>query len=161
MRAMASAQTLVLIGSGPMIGVSTASLFATRQFSNIALISRNATRLAQDRESVLSAAKAANKNVEVRTFATDITNTPAFEKVLREVETMGRISIVVFNAARVGPSEMFKFSEDDIIQDFKVRSPNFSTHLISVELIIYNQDHNDSYIYCCPLGNASSCKGTR
>lgn len=117
---MASAQTLVLIGSGPMIGVSTASLFATRKFSNIALISRDPTRLAQDRDSVLSAAKAAGKTITVRTFATDIKNTPAFEKVLKEVEAMGRISVVVFNAARVGPSEMFKFSEGDIIDDFKV-----------------------------------------
>jgi short-subunit dehydrogenase len=117
---MTSPQTLVLIGSGPMIGVSSASLFATRKFSNIALISRDLTRLAQDRDSVLSAARAAGKNVNVRIFATDIKNTPMFEKVLKEVEKMGHILIVVFNAARVGPSEMFKFPEEEIVEDFKV-----------------------------------------
>jgi short-subunit dehydrogenase len=117
---MTSPQTLVLIGSGPMIGVSSASLFATRKFSNIALISRDLTRLAQDRDSVLSAARAAGKNVNVRIFATDIKNTPVFEKVLKEVEKMGHILIVVFNAARVGPSEMFKFPEEEIVEDFKV-----------------------------------------
>jgi short-subunit dehydrogenase len=117
---MTSPQTLVLIGSGPMIGVSSASLFATRKFSNVALISRDLTRLEQDRDSVLSAARAAGKNVNVRIFATDIKNTPVFEKVLKEVEKMGRISIVVFNAARVGPSEMFKFPEEEIVEDFKV-----------------------------------------
>ena len=87
---MASTQTLVLIGSGPMIGVSAASLFATRKFSNIALISRDPARLSNDRDSVLLAAKAAGKNINVRTFAADIKNTPAFERVLKEVETMGR-----------------------------------------------------------------------
>jgi short-subunit dehydrogenase len=117
---MTSTQTLVVIGSGPMIGVSAASLFAARKFSNIALISRDPTRLAKDRDSVLSAAKAASKNITVRTFATDIKNTPAFEKVLKEVETMGRISVVVFNAARIGPSELFKFPEEEIIEDFRV-----------------------------------------
>jgi len=103
-----------------MIGVSTASLFATRKFSNIALISRDPARLAQDRGSVLSAARAAGKNVNVRLFAADIKNTPVFEKVLKEVEEMGHISIVVFNAARLGPSEMFKFPEEEIVEDFKV-----------------------------------------
>jgi|SRR5277367_2300934 len=123
---MAAAQTLVLIGSGPMIGVSAASLFATRKFPNIALISRDPTRLSNDRDSVLAAAKAAGKDVSVRTFATDIKNTPAFEKVLKEVEKMGRISVVVFNAARVGPSELFKFPEEEIIEDFKVSFSPFS-----------------------------------
>jgi short-subunit dehydrogenase len=117
---MASTQTLVLIGSGPMIGVSAASLFATRKFANIALISRDPARLSYDRDSVLVAARAAGKHVTVRTFATDIKNTPVFEKVLKEVETMGRISVVIFNAARVGPSELFKFPEEEIIEDFKV-----------------------------------------
>jgi NAD(P)-dependent dehydrogenase (short-subunit alcohol dehydrogenase family) len=117
---MTSPQTLVLIGSGPMIGVSSASLFATRKFSNIALISRDPTRHAQDRDSVLSAARAAGKNVNVRMFATDIKNTPVFEKALKEVEKMGRISVVVVNAARVGPTEMFKFPEEEIVEDFKV-----------------------------------------
>jgi NAD(P)-dependent dehydrogenase (short-subunit alcohol dehydrogenase family) len=117
---MASTQTVVIIGSGPMIGVSAASLFATRKFSNIALISRDPVRLSHDRDAVLAAAKAAGKDVTVRTFATDIKNTPAFEKVLKEVETMGRISVVIFNAARVGPSELFKFPEEEIIEDFKV-----------------------------------------
>lgn len=116
---MASPQTLVIIGSGPMIGVSTASLFAAHKFSNIALISRDATRLSEDRESVLAAAVAAGKTVNIQTWSVDIKNTPAFEKVLKDVKTMGCISSVLFNAARVGPSELFKFPEEEIIEDFK------------------------------------------
>jgi NAD(P)-dependent dehydrogenase (short-subunit alcohol dehydrogenase family) len=118
---MASAQTLVVIGSGPMIGVSTASLFAARKFSNIALVSRDPTRLSQDRDSVIAAAAAAGRTVDVRTWSVDIKDTPAFAKALKEVETMGPMSCVLFNAARVGPSEIFKFPEEEIIEDFKVR----------------------------------------
>lgn len=150
---MASAQTLVLIGSGPMIGVSTASLFATRKFSNIALISRDANRLAQDRDSVLSVTKATGTNVTVRTFPTDIKDTRAFEKTLKEVEGMGRVSVVIFNAARVGASEMFKFPEEEIIEDFKVCSE--LTHFYNIGLTGSNQDHSHSNIHCCPLGHSS------
>lgn len=156
---MASTQTLVLIGSGPMIGVSAASLFATRKFSNIALISRDATRLSNDRDSVLAAAKAAGKDVTIRTFATDIKNTPAFEKVLEEVETMGHISAVVFNAARVGPSELFKFPEEEIIEDFKVCLHPFLSRDQATN--IFNSDDNHSHIHCSPLGHASPGPGDR
>jgi hypothetical protein len=33
---------------------------------------------------------------------------------------MGQISCVLFNAARVGPSEFFDFGEKELINDFRV-----------------------------------------
>jgi hypothetical protein len=40
--------------------------------------------------------------------------------VLIAVEKMRQISCILFNAARVGPSEFFDFGEEELINDFKV-----------------------------------------
>ncbi len=53
---------LVVIGSGPGIGVATASLFAQKRSGKIALLARNASRLQEDKSSVLDAARQAGKN---------------------------------------------------------------------------------------------------
>lgn len=118
---MALKKVLVVIGSGPGIGVSTASLLAARKFEKVALIARNSKRLVQDREAVLAAARKHGKEVDIATWSCDITDTPRFEEVLRAVETLGTVSCVLYNAAEVVPSELFKFPEEDIIRHFKVR----------------------------------------
>ncbi|TVY82442.1 hypothetical protein LSUE1_G005159 [Lachnellula suecica] len=111
-------QTLVIIGSGPGIGVSVASLFAVRKFDTIALLSRNTTRLSNDRETVLKAAQKAGRTVDVKTFAVDITS---FEyiRTLAKVEQLGNISCVVFNPARVAPGSLFELNEQQLLQDFQ------------------------------------------
>jgi len=114
-----AANVLVLIGSGPGIGVATASLFAAQSpqvFSSIALVSRDATRLGIDRESILAASSHA---IKVRTFSQDITDSPGFERTLKEVEKMGTVSCVLFNAARVEPSDLFEFPDEELMRDFK------------------------------------------
>lgn len=113
------APTLLLIGSGPGIGLSTASLFASKKFSKVALISRDAKRLVTDREKVLSAAPAA----EVRTWDVDITESAKYKKVLKEVEQWSGegVDCVIFNAARVAPSALLEFPEEELLKDFAVR----------------------------------------
>lgn len=69
---------------------------------------------------MLKTAKAAQKEPEVKYWDVDITQSPEFRAVLAEVGRMGQISCVLFNAARVGPSPFFDFSEEDLINDFKV-----------------------------------------
>jgi NAD(P)-dependent dehydrogenase (short-subunit alcohol dehydrogenase family) len=117
---MALEKIIVVIGSGPGIGVSTASLFAARKFKKVALIARNPSRLAQDREAVLAAARKYGKEVDVGTWSCDITDTPRFDEVLKAVETIGTVSCMLYNAAEVVPSELFTFPEEDIIRHFKV-----------------------------------------
>lgn len=112
-------QTLVLIGSGPGIGISVASLFASREFDTIALLSRNAERLSSDREAILKAAGNAGRKVDVKTFAVD-TATPAFETTLNEVAELGNISCVVFNPARVGADTLFEMEEEQMLKDYQV-----------------------------------------
>ncbi|KAH8805323.1 hypothetical protein F5884DRAFT_444510 [Xylogone sp. PMI_703] len=111
--------TFVVIGSGPGIGVLTASLFAARKFDKIALISRNATRLSEDRNKVIASASAAGRKVEVKTWSVDITDTDKYRAVLKEVEKFGKVSCVQFNAARVNLSALLEFDQNEILYDFK------------------------------------------
>jgi NAD(P)-dependent dehydrogenase (short-subunit alcohol dehydrogenase family) len=112
-------QTLVLIGSGPGIGVSVASLFAARKFDTIALMSRSESKLSNDRSSILKAAEKAGRKVDVKVFAVDIT-APEYEKTLGEVSKLGGVSCVVFNPARVGADTLFELGEEQMINDFQV-----------------------------------------
>jgi len=114
----------VLFGSGPGIGLATAKLFASHSFDKIFLISRNAQRLQEDRKAVIQAAEADSRKVDVFTSATDLADTNALQTTLSEVEKFGKVECVLFNAARVGPSELFKFDESAITQDFLVSCLN-------------------------------------
>jgi short-subunit dehydrogenase len=115
-----SSSGLLVIGSGPGIGVTTASLFAQKKFTKIALISRDKTRLSVDRETILQAAKSAGKIVEIQTWSVDIANSSAFAEILKDTEGFATFTCVLFNAARVEPSALLTFPEEEILKDFKV-----------------------------------------
>jgi len=115
--ASSNSQTLVVVGSGPGIGVSVATLFAKNKFNNVALISRDSTRIQQDRKTILEFIPS-SREVEVKTWNVDITNTKDFKHVLSEVEKFGDISCVHFNAAEVEPSDLVEFPEEEIVRDF-------------------------------------------
>lgn len=110
---------LLVIGSGPGIGATTASLFTQKSFSKVALISRDKTRLCKDRDTILKAANFADKTVEIEVWSVDITNTKAFTTVLKETEKFATFNCVLFNAARVEPSDLLTFPEEEILKDFK------------------------------------------
>lgn len=110
-------KVLVIVGTGPGIGLSTAKLFASRGF-NVALISRNAVRLEEDLQKVVAAGTGKFK---VMSFPVDVSDHVALKKTLGEVEQhMGKPEVVVFNAARIAQTNIGQTSEEDIIGDFKV-----------------------------------------
>lgn len=114
--------TLVVIGSGPGIGSAVAAIFAQEGFDKIALLSRNATRLEQDRQAVEEAAQAANRDVSVGTWAVDITDTAAYQDVLGRVSSFGTLECILFNAARVKTSDLMEEPVEELEYDFKVSS---------------------------------------
>ena len=116
------APTLLVIGCGPGIGVSTASIFASKKFDKIALMSRDIKRLDQDRSIILNSLKSSNRadQVEIKIWSVDITNTSDFQNTLQQVENFGNVTCVIFNAARVEPSSLFSFEEEEIVKDFMV-----------------------------------------
>lgn len=121
------AKTLLVLGSGPGIGVAVASAFSVRGFSHIALVSRDATRLAQDEDKVLDAIQERGYSCRVKTWACDLCDFDAFKKVQQEVEGFGSLECVFFNAARVAGTPPLEEKLENIEQDFRVCGSSFLT----------------------------------
>src|ERR1700722_7427585 len=113
---------LVVLGSGPGIGVGVASHFASQNFDRVALISRNADRLKSDVAAVTAAATESKRSdVTVKPYAVDVSDTPSLEQVLRQVvEELGKPEVVVYNAAALRKGNFFKTTDEDVNTDFKV-----------------------------------------
>ncbi|KAK2630095.1 hypothetical protein QTJ16_000915 [Diplocarpon rosae] len=114
----ATIPTLLLVGSGPGIGLATALLFAQRKFSRVALIARSARRLATEAATIKSSAP--DRDVSVHAWAVDITDSEQYRKILQEVGAWGDVTCVIFNAARVQPSTLLEEPASEIMADFKV-----------------------------------------
>lgn len=116
--------SLILIGSGPGIGLAVAKLFASKRFSKVALLARSQDKLDEARDAVKSAASSSNNksSLDVRTYAVDIADDKALLKVLKATQDdLGPPECVYFNAARVQPSSFFDTTLEEMEQDFKVR----------------------------------------
>lgn len=114
----ATNRTLVVIGSGPGIGRSVTSRFASERYNNVALIARRAEQLEVE-EKVLK--EAVGSQLKVKTYARDITDSNALLSALQDVEiTFGKPECVFFNAARVLPSQLLTHDVKEIEYDLKV-----------------------------------------
>lgn len=110
--------TLLCIGSGPGIGRSVTSLFATKHYKNVALIARRPEQLRIEKAAVQ---EAAGQSVNVQTYALDVTDTDTLLSALNRIEEdLGRIECVFYNAARVQNSSFFEYDVEEIEYDFKV-----------------------------------------
>ncbi|KIX09089.1 uncharacterized protein Z518_00167 [Rhinocladiella mackenziei CBS 650.93] len=108
-------KVIVIVGSGPGLGVSTGSLFASKGF-DVALLSRNTQRLEQD----VAVVRKANPNVSVRAYSVDVGDHIALPRVLAEVRSeLGAPEVVYFNAARVQTSRIGETTPEYILEDFK------------------------------------------
>jgi NAD(P)-dependent dehydrogenase (short-subunit alcohol dehydrogenase family) len=115
---MTDSKLLIMLGSGPGIGVGVSSYFAARGFNKIALLSRTAERLQIDADSVK---KAASPGTEIKTYAVDLADTKAIEKALVDVEKdLGTPEVVVYNASHLTQSKLFEYGEGEIEVDLKV-----------------------------------------
>jgi len=114
-------KTLLILGSGPGIGVSIARTFAVRGFTHIALVARNKDRLAQDEDQVLTAIQERGYSCQVRTYVCDIADLEQLKTTLRQLENFGTLECVLFNAARVAGGPPLEESTEAIERDFRVR----------------------------------------
>lgn len=111
--------SFVLIGSGPGIGVATASLFASKGITAIALIARNAERLKSDAASV----QAANPSATVKTYSLDVGDHVALKSALEQLEKgLGPPEVVLFNTARIAISRIGEEPPENMLSDFKAMS---------------------------------------
>jgi len=113
-------KTLVILGSGPGIGIAVARTFAVRGFTHIALISRSKARLAEDEDSVLTAIQERGYTCQVKTWECNIADLEQLKKTLKQVEGFGTLECVLFNAARVAGGPPLEESTEAIELDFRV-----------------------------------------
>jgi len=110
------APLLVVVGSGPGIGVATAAHFASNAF-NIALISRNPTRLQED----VSKVQAVNSSVKVQAFPANVADSDALKKALETIhQSMGLPEVVLFNTARIAQTTIGETDVQEVLDDFKL-----------------------------------------
>jgi NAD(P)-dependent dehydrogenase (short-subunit alcohol dehydrogenase family) len=114
----ASNRTLFVIGSGPGIGRSVTTLFASKRYSHVALIARRAEQLSVEQKAL---EEAVGSDVKVKTYAVDVVDSNALLKVLEDAEAaLGKPEVVFYNAARVLPSALLSHDVKDMEYDFKI-----------------------------------------
>jgi len=124
---MSSDGALVVIGSGPGIGRATAACFLEKGFKHVILLSRDKARLAEDAEFVRSAASGA----KVDTLQIDMSaDESAVKKSLSGIDDKLKaagvlLEVVLYNAARVGPSKILEWDANGLAEDLKVSRPQF------------------------------------
>ncbi|VUC25752.1 unnamed protein product [Clonostachys rosea] len=116
---------LILIGSGPGIGRHIACEFASRRFNKVALLARNAERLAEDQAAIKAAT---DDKTEVRTYPVDITDDEEFIATLDKIEKeMGVPEVFYYNAARVTLSKLLESEGREIEYDFQINCASLYT----------------------------------
>lgn len=113
-------KTLVILGSGPGIGLSVAQVFSVRGFTHVALVSRNKERLAQDEDKVLDAIQERGYSCRVKTWACDLADLKRLNSTFKEIESFGSLECVLFNPARVAGQPPLEESTEAIEADFRV-----------------------------------------
>ncbi|KAH6674731.1 hypothetical protein B0J14DRAFT_20622 [Halenospora varia] len=142
--------TLLLIGSGPGIATSVASLFSSKSFTRIYLIARNINHLERDRATILAELKPERRqHVEVETFVADVLDATAYKAALEKVKQVsgGTIDVVVYNAARVAPSSFFEADTEAWTKDFQTTTTSLYTTASSL-LPFLTADENSSSHPC-------------
>ena len=131
---MPPAGSLIVVGSGPLIGSHTAQLFASKSFTHIALISRSQSKLDRDAAFVTSVASAA----VIRTYTADVTVQSELNSALTQaIADVGLPEVVLYNAARIKFGNLGEYSHDDMVCDFKV--PNLGLYTTASVLLPHLQ----------------------
>jgi len=113
-------KTLVILGSGPGIGIAVAKVFSVRGFTHVALVSRNKERLAQDEDNVLDVIQERGYSCRVKTWVCDIADLKQLNGTLKEIESFGSLECVLFNPARVAGKPPLEESNEAIEADFRL-----------------------------------------
>ncbi|KAJ8071828.1 hypothetical protein OCU04_002141 [Sclerotinia nivalis] len=127
---MSTPGPLFIIGTGPMIGSHIPRLFATHNFTHIALFARSQTTLTASSEFITTAAP----SVSIHTYTADVMDTLGLTSALQKAEKeVGSPEVVVYNAARVSYGNFGEYKEEDILEDFKI--PNLGLYTTAKVLL--------------------------
>jgi len=115
-------KVIVVVAAGPLIGTATAALFASKGFTHVALLSRDAKKLTEISSFIVPVAKEnGNANVTLKTYAGDVSNTESLLKALKQIEVdFGAPEVVLYNAAVIRWVRVGEATEEELVQEFKV-----------------------------------------
>ncbi|KAH9843306.1 short-chain alcohol dehydrogenase [Teratosphaeria destructans] len=115
-------KTLVVLGSGPGIGLAVATTFSVRGFTHVALVSRDGERLQCEWDAVLEAVRERGYVCQVKTWTCDLGDFERLGTTLREIEGFGRggVECVFFNAARVAGRPVLEEGTEEMERDFRL-----------------------------------------
>lgn len=110
-------RTLVIVGAGPGISHKTAELFAHKGIEQIALIARNKERLEKQAEEL----RKASSSTTIKVYPSDVGDEETLNKTFQQIEKdLGAPEVVLFNTARIEPSELGKESTSNMLKDFQI-----------------------------------------
>lgn len=116
---MTANRTIVIIGTGPGIGRSVTSLFASNRYNKIALLARRDEQLQLEKAAVEAAVR---HPVTVKTYVVDVSDGDALVSAMDKIDAdLGQPEVIFYNAARVVFSNFFEHPVKEIEYDFKVR----------------------------------------
>jgi NAD(P)-dependent dehydrogenase (short-subunit alcohol dehydrogenase family) len=145
-------KTLVILGSGPGIGIAVAKVFSVRGFTHVALVSRNKERLAQDQDGVLDAIQERGYSCRVKTWVCDISDLKQLNSTLKEIESFGSLECVLFNPARVAGEPPLEESTEAVETDFRVcvltsQQDNHRTNMNSLRTLAFSRLQSGPFHY--------------
>ena len=145
-------KTLLVLGSGPGIGIAVAKVFSVRGFTHVALVSRNKERLAQDEDGVLDAIQERGYSCRVKTWVCDISDLKQLNSTLKEIESFGSLECVLFNPARVAGEPPLEESTEAVEKDFRVcmltlQRRNSKTNMNSSQTLGYSRLQSGPFHY--------------
>jgi len=144
--------TLLVLGSGPGIGRSVTTLFASRRYGNVVLIARRAEQLRVEREVVERI-----PGVKVGTYAIDLTDAEALLAALDDADaTFGKPEAIFYNAARVLLLALFEHPVEDIEYDLKVCLLSLLFHLLDIGIFWFRPLNSSCKITVSALYNISA-----
>jgi NAD(P)-dependent dehydrogenase (short-subunit alcohol dehydrogenase family) len=117
----AQSRTVIIFGVGPNVGRAIAIQFAFKGFEHLILLSRDATRLEDDKAAILAAGN--SRDVRIDTVSVDLRDPVSVQKALKHIDSLTQnIEVVIYNGARVAPSPLFETPVEQVVDDFKVGS---------------------------------------
>ncbi|WP_028778595.1 SDR family NAD(P)-dependent oxidoreductase [Shimazuella kribbensis] len=107
---------LVIIGSGPGIGLSVAKKFGTQGFQVI-LVSRTQESLERNTKELQE------QNIESYGVSADAADSESLKKAIKQIKSAyGVPDVLVYNVANIVPGDALTLAEQQLIDDFKVNT---------------------------------------
>lgn len=105
---------LFLVGAGPLTGRAIAQKFSEQRYKRVALFARREDQLQTE-------AAALGADIQVKTFAVDVTDYQALRSAFDQAEAqLGKPECICYNAARVQFSDISSLDVEEIDYELKV-----------------------------------------